>query len=485
VAVEFQNTLQERKKRKNDMKVTTFIASIIVVAACAPLAPVAAAEVAPTPATQKPAKPNILLILADDLGYGELGCQGNPQIPTPHIDSLARNGIRFTDGYVTAPLCSPSRAGLLSGRYGQRFGFEFNLGGPSDKNGLPIGERTFAERMKKLGYKTGIFGKWHVGYRKAMQPPNRGFDWFFGFLSACRKFQYPQGELGELLPDTREKRTRNHTTEAFGMQAAAFIRKHRAEPWFIYLPFSAVHASGFTMLPSDAFPQYKDKFANIPEPRRTFAGMLSAMDDAVGTVLKEVRKNGLEENTLIFFLGDNGGPTWQTTAKNTPLRGEKGTLWEGGIRVPFLIQWKGSIPAGKVDARPVISLDLQATAIAAAGAPVPPELDGVNLLPFLKGQNDGRPHESLCWRIGDQRAVRVGDWKLLERAKSGIQLFNLAADIAEKNNLAAKHPGKLKELEAAYARWNAKNIPARWVTGKPGQKKKTARARSADLEDDN
>ena len=420
-------------------------------------------------------KPNILLILADDLGYGELGCQGNAQIPTPNIDSLARNGVRFTNGYVSAPVCGPSRAGLMTGRYNQRFGFEFNLGAAGA--GLSLKEKTMADRLKAAGYATGMFGKWHLGYTPDNRPTRRGFDWFYGFLPACRSYQCRPGEFGKSLQGDAPKPS-HYTTELFASESAAFIDRHRDEPWFVYLPFNAVHASpqgGRKLIPQDAGP-YRDRFPNIADgQRRIFAGMLSGLDDGVGVVLAKLRELKLEENTIVIFLSDNGGPTWQTTSSNVPLRGSKGDVLEGGIREPFMIQWKGHLPAGTVDGRPVISLDIQPTALAAAGASPDASLEGVNLLPYLatKQMAAAQPHDTLCWRYGRKHAVRMGDWKLTDQG-DGAKLYNIASDIGEKTDLAGKNPEKLSELQAAYEKWNAHNIPAKWGgEGRPGRRATT------------
>ena len=407
-------------------------------------------------------RPNVLLIVADDLGYGELGCQGNPQIPTPHIDSLARNGIRFTNAYVSAPICSPSRAGLLTGRYQQRFGYEFNFpppDGPSNPCGLPVSEKTLADRLRALGYATGAIGKWHLGYRPEFHPRKRGFDEFYGFLGGMHPYlKANDGNHGPILRDSQPVADMDYTTDAFGREACAFIEKHRARPWFVYLAFNAVHG------PLQASDQYLARFPKIANAdRRAYAAMQSAMDDAVGAVLAKLRELQVEENTLIIFLSDNGGPTWQTTSRNDPLRGAKKDLLEGGIREPFLMQWKGHLPAGKIDHRPIISLDIVPSALAASGAPAveADQLDGVNLLPYLTGQTAGEPHKALCWRYGSQRAVRQGDWKLL-RIGNRTHLYQLADDLGETKDLAATEPARVKELEAVYDAWNAKNIRPKW-----------------------
>jgi arylsulfatase A-like enzyme len=412
-----------------------------------------------------PRKPNIVLIVADDLGYGELGIQGRKDIPTPYIDGIARRGVRFTSGYVSCPVCSPTRAGLLTGRYQQRFGHEFNPGheeAPDPKFGLPRTETTLAERLKKLGYATGMVGKWHLGFRPDLQPTRRGFDEFFGFLGGAHNYLNPQRGMIPILRGTVRIQERDYLTDAFAREAVDFINRHKGEPFFLYLPFNAVHA------PLQATEYYPDRFTGILDPkRRTFAAMLAAQDDAVGRVLATIREAGLENDTLVIYHSDNGGPTHQSSSSNLPLRGYKTQVLEGGIRVPFLIQWVGHLPEGMVYALPVITLDIHPTAVAAAGGTIPVEasLDGVDLLPFLTGEKSGAPHDRLFWRFGRQRAVRMGNWKLVMVPQREPQLFNLAKDISESNDLSSDHPGRLKQLEAAYRAWNAELVQPRWPQG--------------------
>jgi arylsulfatase A-like enzyme len=424
-------------------------------------------------------QPNVVVFLADDLGWGELGCQGNPQIPTPNIDSISANGIRFTQGYVSGPYCSPTRAGLMSGRYQTRFGHEFNS--TARHAGLSLDETTMATRMKDLGYATCAVGKWHLGQLPEYRPMQRGFDEFFGTLNNT-PFFHPTMFIdsrvsAEVQPvDDPEF----YTTDEYAKRACDWINKQQDKPYFLYLPFNAQHA------PLQAPQKYLDRFANIEdEKRRTFAAMLSAMDDAVGQVLETIRKNGQEENTLIFYLADNGGPTQSTTSQNGPLRGFKSTTWEGGVRVPFMVQWKGKIPAGKVYENPVIQLDILPTAVTAAGGKVDPDwkLDGVDLMPYLTGKEKGKPHETFYWRFGQQMAVRHGDWKLVvgNGGSGQPELYNLAADLSEKNNLAATEPEKAKELQALWDAWNAEQAPASHPNEpakkkqQPGAKKKKAK----------
>ena len=432
----------------------------ISVAAAAPALPAAASG-----------KPNIVLIVADDLGYGELSCQGAKDISTPNIDSIARGGVRFTNGYVSCPVCSPTRAGLMTGRYQQRFGHEFNPGPEEqaqDQFGLPLTETTIANRLKSLGYATGMVGKWHLGYKPELHPMKRGFDEFFGFLGGAHQYlETSARRTARIMRGTEIIAEKEYLTDAFAREAVAFVDRRKAAPFFLYLPFNAVHA------PLEAIEKYLDRFASVADlRRRTFLAMQSAMDDAAGRVLSKLRQEKLEENTLIFFISDNGGPTLSTSSGNGPLRGYKGMVLEGGIRVPYMVQWKGRIPAGKVYDQPVISLDIHPTAVAAAGGSIPAsaKLDGVNLLPHLAGKAAGQPHEALFWRFGPQGAVRKGNWKIDMLAGAAPQLFNLAEDIGEARNLASAQPEKLKELKAAYDAWNSQLAEPRWQTRREGKK---------------
>ena len=409
-------------------------------------------------------KPNIVIILADDLGYAELGCHGCKDIATPNIESIASAGVRFTQGYVTCPICAPTRAGLLTGRYQQRFGFETNPGPEKyadEKFGLPLDQPTLAEILKQAGYVTGMFGKWHLGYKPELTPAKRGFDEFYGFLSGAHNY-LPGGRRNELrrgmeaVQDEKE-----YLTDAFGREAVTFIQKNKAKPFFLYLPFNAVHS------PLEAAEKYLKRVEDIKDAtRRTYAAMTVAMDDAVGRVLETLRKEGLEENTLVFFISDNGGPTPQTTSSNAPLRGYKGQVWEGGIRIPFMVQWKGKLPAGKVFTEPVASLDIVPTVLAAVGIAAKPDdkLDGVNLLPYLGGVKAGSPHDVLYWRFHAKQAIRSGDWKLVKEQRQGRwELYNLADDVGESKDLADKMPEKLKELDKAWQEWNAQLQAPKWI----------------------
>jgi arylsulfatase A-like enzyme len=413
-------------------------------------------------------KPNLVIFYADDLGWGELGCQGNKEIPTPHIDSLATNGVRFTQGYVAATYCSPSRAGLLTGRYPTRFGHEYNS--VANAVGLDRKETTLGDRLKQLGYATALVGKWHLGHQPENRPTRRGFDEFFGTLNNTPYFHPTNFVDSRINDDVRAITDKEfYTTDAYAERSIDWLDRNKTKPFFLYLAFNAQHA------PLQAPQKYLDRFPNIAdEKRRLFAAMMSAMDDAVGRVLAKVRAMGAEDNTLFFFIGDNGGPTQSTTSQNGPLRGFKMTTYEGGPRVPFIAQWKGTLPSGRTYDFPVLNLDVLPTIVTAAGGKLDgAKLDGVDLLPYVKGANRARPHETLYWRYGPQWAVRHGDWKLVNSRGGGPEpeLFNLAEDIGESKNLAAAQPAKVKELRALYDKWNAEQAAASAPDTPPGEKK--------------
>jgi arylsulfatase A-like enzyme len=426
----------------------------------------------PLAASAVEGKPNVIVFLSDDVGYGEYGFQGAKDIPTPNIDSIAKNGVRFTSGYVAATYCSPCRAGLLTGRYPTRFGHEFNGGGPAGGKdfGLPLSETTFADRMKKLGYATCAIGKWHLGGPPDHLPMKRGFDEFYGTV-ANTPFLKPPNFVDSRVSDKITPVTDEnfYTTDAYGERAVDWIGKQKDKPFFLYLPFNAQHA------PLQAPEKYLKRFPNLEGNRKIFAAMMSAMDDAVGKVLAKVKEMGQEENTLIVFFSDNGGPTAQTTSNNGPLRGFKAQTSEGGTRIPFCAQWKGRIPAGMTYDYPIQNLDILPTAVVAAGGKIDPDwkLDGVDLMPYLTGKNKMRPHEVLFWRFGPQWAIRKGDWKLVVSNfdKGVARLINLADDIGEKNDLSEKFPDRVKELKAEWEAWSKEQKEPLWQPAKPKAKK--------------
>lgn len=456
----------------------------------------AATAVASSPAP----RPNIVFIVADDLGYGEPGSYGGRDIPTPHLDALAASGARFTNGYVTAPFCAASRAALVTGRYQTRFGFEFNPIGARNTApgvGLPVAEKTVADRLRDAGYATALVGKWHLGGTAEFHPQRRGFDEFFGFLHEghyfvpppwtgvttwLRRRALPDGGKGRwispdgrivwsthmgnnepdydadnpLLRNSQPVDERANLTDALTREAGDFIVRHRAQPFFLLLAYNAVHS------PMQAPDAYLAKFAHLPDlHRRIFAAMVAHLDDNIGRLLAQLRSAGVAENTLVVFLSDNGGPTRELTSGNGPLRGEKGSLHEGGVRVPCIAAWPGVIPAGRVVAEPVLSIDFTVTAQHAARAATPAHADGVNLLPFLRGESTTAPRDTLFWRVGAKHALRSGNWKLV-RDRGPWQLYDLAADIGETTDLAAREPARVAELDALWAKWNAGQIEPRW-----------------------
>jgi arylsulfatase A-like enzyme len=413
--------------------------------------------------------PNIIIILTDDLGYQDVGFNGSTDIKTPFIDEIAKNGVKFTNAYVTYPVCGPSRAGLITGRYQDRFGFSRNpLFTPKDSlSGLPLSEQTIAEALKTADYKTMAIGKWHLGAHESQRPLNRGFDEFFGFLSGGHKYfpeQYTRNDISEvnsqfdayntkLLKNNQRVEETEYLTDAFSREAVDFISKNNDKPFFLYLAYNAPHS------PLQATEKYLSRYPDIKdEKRKTFAAMVSAVDDGVGEILEELRKYKIEENTLIVFLSDNGGDE-RKGANNGILNRGKGSLYEGGIRIPFAMQWKSKIPEGQTYDNPIISLDIFATAAELANVETKNPLDGKNLMPFLNKKNTERPHESLVWKKVDAEtfAVRKGDIKIIQEKNGTQKLFNVELDISEKFNI--NETIQMKELEEHFNNWDQHNLP--------------------------
>jgi len=441
-------------------------------------------------ARESVSKPNVIVILADDLGYCDTELYGCDTIPTPNLRRIADGGVTFTDGHVTNPVCSPSRAGLLTGCYQQRFGFEFNTGPPAYETkhglGLPVAETTIADVMKQAGYVTGMTGKWHVGSQPQFSPVKRGFDEFFGFTGGGNTYIDPtspdvriynlrnqstarpakwngRGTLNPILRGTNPVEEDDYLTDAFSREAVAFIKKHRDQPFFLYVPYNAPHT------PLQATLKYYDRFPHIKEEnKRIYAAMVSAMDDGIGTILDALEDNSIEENTLVFFLSDNGCGLYTRACSNDPLRLGKISQFEGGIRVPFCVKWPGHIPMGRIYDYPVSSLDVFATALAAAGGRMPTDRprDGVDLAPYLNGSTSSRPHETLFWRNGPNWAVRNGDWKLFA-AGDHYWLYDLSGDIGEKRNMAGRRPELVKQIMEIHDQWNRQMIDPVWPP-KPG-----------------
>lgn len=424
-----------------------------------------------------PRPPNLIVILADDMGYGDIGCYGSPDVPTPHIDALARAGTRFTDAYVSCAVCSPSRVALLTGRYQQRFGHEFNSG-PLEREaeinfGLPTEAKILPQHLRPHGYRSAAIGKWHLGIRPGYHPLDRGFDEFYGFLGGGNQFitrQTPGGQAvaadgdNARVPAQRNDPIRRgrdpvnedrYLTDAFRDEALAFIDRQHASPFFLYLAPNAIHT------PLHATDRYLDRVARIQDPKhRQLAAMTVALDDLVGAVMTKLRQRQLERQTMVVFLSDNGCPVMTGAGTNGPLNGEKVTYFEGGIRVPFIFHWPGRVPAGLTFRHPVTSRDIAPTFLAAAGLAANAPFDGTGLLPHL--QKKTAPHQTLFWRGGNGRAVRQGRWKLVEFGDRHSWLFDLAKDLGEKHDVSRQHPEVVRELRAAFAQWSGQMAKPAW-----------------------
>ena len=466
----------------------------------------AAACTAPAPEAERPPPPNIVLIIADDLGYNDIGAFGSEIIQTPHLDELATGGVRVTDGYVSAAVCSPSRAGLYTGRYQSRFGYEFNTSGRDTVVGLPTEERTLADMLKSAGYATGLIGKWHLGKSEKHHPLNRGFDEYFGMLAGGSSYidsrmegveswpnrdspTLPRGESNAIFDGFERVQVSRYLTDVFAERAVDFIRRHKDERFFLMLTPNAPHT------PLQATSEYVDRYKDVePAGRRIFAAMVSSVDDYVGDVVAELRANGLEENTLVVFFSDNGCVKYmsQDVCSNDPLSGSKRFHLEGGIRVPFIFKWQAGLPSGATYSQPVISLDLFSTLASAAGSEETAQ-DSVNLLPYLRGENTEAPHEFLFWRAKPNIAVRWGKWKMWKVNKSDKMLgdmtvggrrlpqvdypgdspmgqetvlYDLSMDIGERENLSENHPEIVERLESELEAWNAELAEPLWPSNR-------------------
>ena len=488
-------------------------AMALAVTGCGP-DPEAADESPPPP-------PNVIIILADDLGYGDIGANGSTVISTPHIDELAANGVRLTDGYASAAVCSPMRAGLYTGRYQNRFGYEYNPTANYERNadaelGLPVDETTLGDMMREAGYATGLVGKWHLGAREQYQPLKRGFDEFFGLLGGGTSYLDPaapgahswprpttsssesigprspganRGEGPRAIMDGYEVvEVDEYLTDVFADRAVDFIERRAGEPFFLMLAPTAPHT------PIQATDEYVSRFAHIEEEgARIFAAMVSSVDDMVGRVTATLRDHGLEENTLVVFLSDNGCINYMPAVicTNSPLSGGKRYHLDGGIRVPYLLKWPAGLPQGEVYGMPASTLDLYSTLASAVGSDAR-TADSVDLLPYLRGEEEAAPHEYLFWRFLPNAAVRSGKWKLwrvdltdqdpasvLSRGARLLPeqdyppvsahgqitvLHDLEADIGEQENVADQHPEVVERLEAALASWEAELAEPMWIS---------------------
>ncbi len=460
----------------------------------------------------EPARPNVIVIVADDLGYGDIGANGSEVIATPHIDSLAQQGVRLTDGYVSAAVCSPTRAGLFTGRYQSRFGYEYNpttnyASGPDAVLGLPEDQETLGDLMRTAGYATGLVGKWHLGALEQYHPMNRGFDEFYGILGGGTSYvdseregvhSWPGAVSGnrgsplnarEILDGFEVVKVDEYLTDVFAEQAVDFIDRHADQPFFLMLTPNAPHT------PIQATDQYVRRNRHIEkEGARIFAAMVSALDDMVGDVVAVLQRHDLERDTMVVFISDNGCINYaaDTICTNSPLSGAKRYQLEGGVRVPFIVKWPAGLPTGAVYRQPAISLDLYATFGAVAGVDVNTldSPDSVNLLPFLRGEIAEPPHEFLFWRSAPNLAVRWGKWKMWKVDKTDLSeedlagarllpvadyppvsahgqltvLYDLSVDVGERMNVAAEHPDIVERLEAELEAWNAGLTDPLWIS---------------------
>ncbi|NBS19308.1 MAG: N-acetylgalactosamine 6-sulfate sulfatase [Flavobacteriia bacterium] len=417
--------------------------------------------------------PNVIVIMTDDLGYTDVGFNGSVDIPTPNIDRIANQGVKFTNGYTPYPVCSPSRAGFMTGRYQQRFGYERNVQyRPQDPNmGLPQTEKTIPEVMGQVGYTSGVIGKWHLGAHISNHPLNRGFDFFYGHLGGGHRYfpeeltikdsysinDEPLSYQTWIMRNHQPEETDEYLTDEFSKEAVEFIEKNKKGPFFLYLAYNAPHG------PLQVTEKYLNRFEHVQnKKRRTYAAMVSAVDDGVGEILKKLETLNIQKNTIIFFLSDNGGPEQNNGSNNGPLREGKSSIYEGGNRVPFAMQWPDEINP-MVYNYPISSMDILPTIAALTNAPVGVDLplDGVNILPYLKGEKKGRPHHTLFVRKFDDDlySVREGDMKLISKKKNSIQeLYDLSNDLSEETDLASKFPDQVKRLDSIRKNWDKQLI---------------------------
>ena len=400
-------------------------------------------------------RPNIILIMADDLGYGDISCYGG-WIRTPNIDALAAGGMRFTDYHSNGPVCSPTRAALLTGRYQQRCGIDavVTAKGPARETGMAPKETTFAEVLKPRGYVTGLFGKWHVGYRVEFNPTKQGFDEFIGYVSGNVDYHthIDQADIADWWEGAEKVPEEGYVTDLITNHAVDFLHRHKDEAFCLYLPHEAPHYpyQGRNDPPERLPGGGKGKKAQGAEIKRAYREMVEIMDQSIGRIVATIRSLGLERKTFIFFCSDNGA---NKQGSNAPLRGSKGSLWEGGHRVPAIAYWPGKIEPGAVCRQTVLGMDLLPTMAAVAGADRPAglDLDGADLLPVLiRGRKLGE--RTLFWAYRNQRAVRKGPWKLLIQGDQ-TRLFNLADDLGEQHDLAPAKPHVVAALRAELNGW--------------------------------
>ncbi len=430
---------------------TTLLLTLVLCVATMPRA-VEARQSQPSAAVRQP---NVIFILSDDMGYADIGSYGSKDISTPNLDRLAREGVRLTNCYSNGPVCTPTRTGFVTGRYQQRVGLEWALV-PADKDaGLPASETSIARMLKGNGYQTALFGKWHLGIKPEFNPTAHGFDEFYGILGGNVDMYSHRNSGGtpdlyeKTQPVTREGYLTDHITE----RAITYINEHKSDAFFMYVPYNAVHwPFQVPGTPNDV----RTRETWFDGTRRDYKLMLERMDQGVGQILIALDRENLTRETLIIFTNDNGG---ERLSKNTPLANRKGTLWEGGIRVPCLARWSGHLPAGKVSDQAAITMDWTATILAATNTAPPAgrQLDGINLLPMLQGRAP-QAERTLFWRITrderKQKAVRKGKWKLLRDGNIEL-LFDLERDPGERHDVGYENQNMLKELRGLLAGWDA------------------------------
>jgi arylsulfatase A-like enzyme len=428
-------------------------------------------------------RPNVIVILADDLGYADISAYGIERIATPNIDRIGAEGVKFTDAYAAAPVCSPSRAALMTGRYPSRYGFEYNNGPPQrdvEQNlGLDVREITIAQALKRNGYRTGLVGKWHLGTNADFYPTNRGYDEFVGFLAGATSYidprlpgvRYIQPAGSSLAPTVTRDRSvhlriiegpqrtvvqneHEYLTEYFARRGVEYIERNAKsdDPYLLYLAFNAPHD------PLIVTQKYYDRFPHIAsEESRIYAAMISALDDAVGSILDAVARSGEADDTIVYFMSDNGCAAYLgRICACEPLRGGKLSHYEGGLRVPLMMRWPARIEPNRVERRMVSLMDVFTTTLIAAGGELPGDrvYDGVDLMPYLSGRKPGHPHDALMWRRSPLVSIRQGEWKLWKSLTGEYTLlFNLRTDPNETTNLAEREPVRVKELEDAIDQW--------------------------------
>jgi arylsulfatase A-like enzyme len=416
---------------------------------------------APSMAQVSPARPSVVLIITDDMGYGDLGSYGATDVRTPNIDGLARDGVRLTDFYANGATCTPTRAGLLTGRYQQRFLLEAPLGSQGkvdQERGLTPTGRSLPQLLKNNGYATALVGKWHLGWLPEFSPSAHGFDHFFGFKSGF--IDYYQHTAGgdsplqhDLWENDRNVEVPGYMTDLITERSIRFIEQNATRPFFIDVAYNATH---WPYQPPDRPSVARDRarhlgpFDDPTNGRAEYVAMLERVDLGVGRILDTLGRLGLEQNTIVIFTNDNGG---EWLSSNRPLFHHKGSVWEGGIRVPAIVRWPGRIPSGRVSNQVAITMDLTATILAATGTEVPlnARLEGIDLLPILEGRAAG-VERTLFWRVRGQQAVRSGDWKLLLDGGRAM-LFNLRADVGERDNQIGRHSDIARRLRTLLDAW--------------------------------